>query len=358
MSAQKKLIQISEAAEVLGVSIDTIRRWDKAGILHSSRPDGKNRFFSLKELEDLKFSKPFTISEASEKLKLSPSTLRRLDSKKILKSERNRAGERVYSQKVIESFLNSSYFLRKKMVQEEILAPFKEKKDELLTPKEHIKKEALSDKVLAMEVDKLNNFKNAFYTSGIFLATFFILIIFVITVLFLVAPEKTASFLSYRTVNKNELSATENYKPLVLGASTTGFSSFATKITAGFLKPFSAISLKIVKVVSTVTYKNVVPIEPITDINQVLKLDENGNIVPLAAIKLPDVNYLQVSQDHTSTDIVNVIQQVQLASVSAQLEQVFVDSSNIIDGSVLGKDIAEGTITASKLAGDIVTGVS
>ena len=45
------MVPIGEAADILGVSIDTIRRWDGSGILHSSRPDGKTRHFSVSELE-------------------------------------------------------------------------------------------------------------------------------------------------------------------------------------------------------------------------------------------------------------------------------------------------------------------
>jgi DNA (cytosine-5)-methyltransferase 1 len=51
-----KLMPIGRAAEILGVSIDTLRRWDKQGIIRSVRPDGKNRYFSLSELESIKFS--------------------------------------------------------------------------------------------------------------------------------------------------------------------------------------------------------------------------------------------------------------------------------------------------------------
>ena len=48
----KKLIPIGEAAKFLGVSVDTVRRWDERGILHPSRPNGKDRYFSLEELEE------------------------------------------------------------------------------------------------------------------------------------------------------------------------------------------------------------------------------------------------------------------------------------------------------------------
>lgn len=52
------LIPISKAAEFLDVSIDTVRRYDKMGILHSTRPGGKIRYFDLEELKRVKSSKP------------------------------------------------------------------------------------------------------------------------------------------------------------------------------------------------------------------------------------------------------------------------------------------------------------
>lgn len=53
---KEQLFVISEAAGFLGVSIDTVRRWDKAGLLHSVRPTGKARYFSSRELEQVKHS--------------------------------------------------------------------------------------------------------------------------------------------------------------------------------------------------------------------------------------------------------------------------------------------------------------
>ncbi len=68
----QKLIQISEAAKFLDVSIDTVRRYDKLGILHSTRPGGKVRYFDLEELKAVKSSKPF-ILVSSRKSNLTPS---------------------------------------------------------------------------------------------------------------------------------------------------------------------------------------------------------------------------------------------------------------------------------------------
>jgi len=54
----QKLVPISEAAKILDVSIDTVRRYDKLGILHSTRPGGKIRYFDLEELKAVRSSKP------------------------------------------------------------------------------------------------------------------------------------------------------------------------------------------------------------------------------------------------------------------------------------------------------------
>lgn len=59
-SKAEGLISISEAAEFLDVSIDTVRRYDKLGILHSTRPGGKTRYFDLGELKKVNLSKPST----------------------------------------------------------------------------------------------------------------------------------------------------------------------------------------------------------------------------------------------------------------------------------------------------------
>ena len=49
---EEKLLTIAEAAEILGVSIDTLRRWDKSGKLVAVRKSGGvHRFYREKDLE-------------------------------------------------------------------------------------------------------------------------------------------------------------------------------------------------------------------------------------------------------------------------------------------------------------------
>ncbi|HUT96210.1 MAG TPA: helix-turn-helix domain-containing protein [Candidatus Paceibacterota bacterium] len=49
---EEKLLTISQAAEYLGVSLDTLRRWDKSGKLIAIKKDGgTHRYYSEKDLE-------------------------------------------------------------------------------------------------------------------------------------------------------------------------------------------------------------------------------------------------------------------------------------------------------------------
>lgn len=135
----KNLIPISEAARVLGVSIDTVRRWDKSGVLHSERPDGKNRYFLIDELEKVKFSKPYSISDAAKHLGISQSTLRRLEARGLVKPDRNSNGERTYDQKSLEKFLHSEYFLTKKQVEAAKSTQTEPSTDEEIHPEPNLK---------------------------------------------------------------------------------------------------------------------------------------------------------------------------------------------------------------------------
>jgi replicative DNA helicase len=90
-SSQINYLSISEAAKFLGVSQDTLRRWDKTGLIKSKRLDGKNRYFSSEDLKRNKTNRPLSISEVSKKLNISPTTLRRLESRGVITPSRNKA---------------------------------------------------------------------------------------------------------------------------------------------------------------------------------------------------------------------------------------------------------------------------
>lgn len=112
---QINYLPISEAAKFLGVSQDTLRRWDKTGVIKSKRLDGKNRYFALGDLKKNISSRPLSISEVSKKFNISSTTLRRLEARGLIKPLRSKAGVRGFDSATIEAFIKSSYYQRKQL---------------------------------------------------------------------------------------------------------------------------------------------------------------------------------------------------------------------------------------------------
>jgi excisionase family DNA binding protein len=121
MPAQgRKYLSISETAKFLGVSIDTIRRWDKNHTLNSIRLDGKNRYFDFEELTKLKSNKPLSISEAATRLGVSITTLRRLEVRGLLTPSRDANGERLYTKESLDHYLDNRNFSRKEAQRDDL----------------------------------------------------------------------------------------------------------------------------------------------------------------------------------------------------------------------------------------------
>ncbi len=57
MQNKAKLLTITEAAEILRVSLDTLRRWEKKGIINPQRTKGGVRRYSLMDLKIAKLNK-------------------------------------------------------------------------------------------------------------------------------------------------------------------------------------------------------------------------------------------------------------------------------------------------------------
>lgn len=90
---------------MLGVSLYTLRRWDKKGLIHSIRPDGNSRFFFITELQEIKSDQQYSISQAAAFLGLSPSTLRRLELRGLLCARRNVNKKRIYRQDDLKIYM-------------------------------------------------------------------------------------------------------------------------------------------------------------------------------------------------------------------------------------------------------------
>jgi len=50
----KQLYTAAEAARALGISLDTLRRWDRQGLIETTRDSGNRRQVSAKELDRLR----------------------------------------------------------------------------------------------------------------------------------------------------------------------------------------------------------------------------------------------------------------------------------------------------------------
>jgi excisionase family DNA binding protein len=61
----KELLSIGETSDFLGVSIDTIRRWEKKGRIEAYRSPGGHRYFKRSELGNL-FGKRYSRDETSQ----------------------------------------------------------------------------------------------------------------------------------------------------------------------------------------------------------------------------------------------------------------------------------------------------
>ncbi len=103
-TADKRHVSIGDAAFILGVSIDTVRRWEKAGRIRAERLDGKNRYFDVAELEAYKADEPLSTTDVASLLGVSASTVRRLDAEGRLAAYRTEKGKRLYSKSSVDAY--------------------------------------------------------------------------------------------------------------------------------------------------------------------------------------------------------------------------------------------------------------
>ena len=97
-----RTLPVSKAASFLGVSAETLRRWDRKGVLKPFRTKGGQRRYSLTNLEAYKSGErsaktPLKISQAAERLGVHPETLRRWERDGAIQAERTNGGQRRYT---------------------------------------------------------------------------------------------------------------------------------------------------------------------------------------------------------------------------------------------------------------------
>ena len=98
---------IGQAAEYLGVSMDTLRTWEQKGKVKAHRLDGKNRYFFLTDLMRLKYGDTLDVKTAAKRLHMTPSLLRRLSDEGDIPSVREKNGYRKFRVRDLENYLSS-----------------------------------------------------------------------------------------------------------------------------------------------------------------------------------------------------------------------------------------------------------
>src|SRR3990170_7439285 len=111
LPSPKRTIPVSKAASYLGVSAETLRRWDRKGSLKPFRTKGGQRRYSIVDLEAYKsgerrLGSKLSISQAADQLGVHPETLRRWERSGSIQPERTDGGQRRYTLKSLEQISN------------------------------------------------------------------------------------------------------------------------------------------------------------------------------------------------------------------------------------------------------------
>ena len=111
LPSPKRTIPVSKAASYLGVSAETLRRWDRKGSLKPFRTKGGQRRYSIVDLEAYKsgerrLGSKLSISQAADQLGVHPETLRRWERGGAIQPERTDGGQRRYTLKSLEQISN------------------------------------------------------------------------------------------------------------------------------------------------------------------------------------------------------------------------------------------------------------
>jgi excisionase family DNA binding protein len=93
---EEQFVLIGRASVELGISRDTLRRWERAGRIVAHRLDGRNRYFKLRDLLQLRDTRPLTTRQAANILGVSESTVRRMADRGEIEAFRNESGRRLY----------------------------------------------------------------------------------------------------------------------------------------------------------------------------------------------------------------------------------------------------------------------
>ena len=101
---KQQYCSIGQASVILGVSIATLRRWEKSGKIKAYRLDGKNRSFKISDLDKLNSVKLLSTAEVAKQLRVSESSVRRLQQRGELQGDRGQNSKYLFTQQAIDDY--------------------------------------------------------------------------------------------------------------------------------------------------------------------------------------------------------------------------------------------------------------
>ncbi len=350
---KREYVTIGDASSILGVSIDTLRRWEKSGKVHSKRLDGKNRFFPVDELEAYKSKLPLSTTEVAKLLKVSPSTVRRLENQGLIVPDRNHHGKRLYERKAIDEYLAATNKLpdvetpfqpilpEPDVIALDRVAPIPSISD---TP-HHINRHQ-SDKSpgiklhdLRVKAEQINPFKRLHFntvqkfvvvgTAG------FMSLVAVFALLFLFFPSTTGRMFGYI---RDDKTGKQYVSPQAQG------------LLVRALRPITDTALTAVGVVSPSTRDAVRP-TPISDVNDVFGPDKEGNIVTKYTFSPENTSYLKIPDQGLVGNLNSeFVQGYKPGDKDGDLAVLPLDGNLIKLNTVTSREITDGTIQITDLS--------
>ncbi|HSW89963.1 MAG TPA: MerR family DNA-binding transcriptional regulator [Patescibacteria group bacterium] len=285
-------VPISQAAQFLGISVDTLRRWERQGIIRAIRPDGKNRYFQIEDLRSLQNHKKFEAIPVSE----------------------------------------NSFTPQAKPTGYEI--------------------DLLRDEV--QKIDKTVGVIQTVFTFAGYALLFFVVIVAVLTMLLAAFPAEMGALIGLgNTQAPAQVQAQGKTATKVLGATTQQSTGVQESAPLGFLQPIGSISLQILRNVRPETYKELV--QTTYSQSPSAQETVNSNILhfPDTSVSL-NVNVEQLQGKVPGTQTGNIAYFDGPNSIAGlTVPPASVALSKIDPASITTDLLANGAVTAAKLGSDI-----
>lgn len=333
----REYVTIGEAAEILGISIDTVRRWEKSGKLQAERLDGKNRFFPVDELEAIKSAQVLSTSEVAKQLGVSVSTVRRLEKEGGLNPERDERGRRQYTQKVVDAYMNIPEEIQ---VEEPVLVAADAihtptiQADPPKQPRKSAKHHAKKAVVAAAPVYKSRWFKIVAAVTAACLA-----IILLFTAFFLLFPNQATRFMSEKQVQNPD-----------------GTYSIQKGFLAKVSEPFSNAALGFVSTVNPETGEKIRSEQAkASGLDEALTVGKDGVVSTKYGLSIPNSSGFSVGDNGLVNNLNSeYVGDRKPGTAEGNLAVLPLQGSYLKDKTVTTKQIADNTIQISNLAPALV----